>query len=36
MSLSSKVKNPVMHTGIVKSSSYMKSADFVSDLEALS
>ena len=32
MSLSSKVKNPVMHTGIVKSSSYMKSADFVSDL----
>lgn len=32
MSLSSKVKNPVMHTGRVKSSSYMKSADFVSDL----
>ena len=32
MSLSSKVKNPVMHTGILKSSSYMKSADFVSDL----
>lgn len=32
MSLSSKVKNPVMHTGIIKSSSYMKSTDFVSDL----
>ena len=32
MSLSSKVKNPVMHTGIIRSSSYMKSADFVSDL----
>ena len=32
MSLSSKVKNPAMHTGIIRSSSYMKSADFVSDL----
>ena len=32
MSLSSKVKNPVMHTGIIKSSSYMKSTDFVSEL----
>ena len=32
MSLSSKVKNPEMHTGTVKTSSYMKSADFVSDL----
>lgn len=32
MSLSGKVKNPVMHTGIIKSSSYMKSTDFVSEL----
>lgn len=32
MSLSSKIKNPEMHTGTVKTSSYMKSADFVSDL----